>query len=89
MPESIATIIAGVRGRMGRALVDAIDHHDQLTLGGALEYRGHAEIGGIEIGEHIRSHGPPVARGVHAHVALSESPGGRGHDDLSGALTVD
>ncbi len=51
-------VVSGAAGRMGRAIIALLDQEDGITLGAALEKKGHAGVGGewtTQVGDALRS----------------------------------
>ena len=60
--SALKIAIAGVNGRMGRVLVEAVNNHPDTVLSGALEHSG-SEVLGLDAG---------FASGLKTGVAISD-----------------
>ena len=61
--SALKIAIAGVNGRMGRVLVEAVNNHPDTVLSGALEHSG-SEVLGLDAG---------FASGLKTGVAISDT----------------
>jgi len=60
--SALKIAIAGVNGRMGRVLVEAVNNHPDTVLSGALEHSG-SEVLGLDAG---------FASGIKTGIAISD-----------------
>ncbi|MEQ8746419.1 4-hydroxy-tetrahydrodipicolinate reductase [Pyruvatibacter sp.] len=72
--STLSIVVTGAAGRMGRALIEAVQATDDCRISGALEYAGHADLGkdagvlaGVgEIGVPITDDALPAFASAHA-----------------------